>query len=64
MPVTADMLALATKIKQMSPPDQLRLAAGLMEAEQADIAYSIVERVTTELGATIALREIEEKRRR
>ena len=65
MPVTApDMLALAARITAMSPPDRLRLAAGLMEAEQVDLAYSILELVTTELGAAIAVREIEDKRRR
>lgn len=67
MPVTADMLALAAKIEAMTPPDRLRVAAGLMETKERrfeDMAYSIIEKVTTELGAAIALREIEEKRRR
>lgn len=64
MPVTADMLALAAKIEALSPPERLRLAATLMEVGRTDLAYSIIERVTTELGAAIALREIEGKRQR
>lgn len=67
MPVTADMIALAAKIEAMPLPDRLRLASALMELKEPKfdgVAYGILERVTTELGAAIALREIEEKRRR
>lgn len=64
MAVTADMLALAAKIEALDPPERLRLAASLLEVQRDDIAYSIVERVTTELGAAIALRQIEERKRR
>ena len=67
MAITAEMVALAAKIEAMTLPDRLRLAAGLMETKERrfeDMAYSILEKVTTTLGATIALREIEEKRRR
>lgn len=64
MPVTAYMLALAAHIEALSPPDRLRLAAALMEAKKDDLAYSILDRAKTELGAAIALREIAAKRQR
>ena len=64
MPVTADMIALAAKIEALPPPERLRLAATFMEVERTDLAYSILERVTTELGAVIALRQIEARRPR
>ena len=46
------------QIRAMSPPDQLRLAASLMEAQQGDTAYAIANRVITELGAAIALAKL------
>lgn len=63
MPITADMIALAAKIEALTPPERLRLAASLMEVGRTDLAYSIIERVTTELGAAIAIRELAAKRR-
>lgn len=55
--------ALAKSILRMSPPDQLRVAAGLLENRQADLAYSIANRVTTELGAALALRKLDQMKR-
>jgi hypothetical protein len=33
-----------------------------MESQRGDLAYSIIDRVKTELGAAIAVRQIEERR--
>ena len=46
---------LAEQIKGLSPPDKLRLAAGLLEGGRAEIAYTILRQVTVELGAELAL---------
>lgn len=46
--------ALAEEIKALSPPDQLRLAADLMERKRGDVAHIIIERISIELGAVIA----------
>ena len=39
-------------------PDQLRLAAGLLEKRKPELAYRIADRVVTELGAALALAEM------
>lgn len=44
------------RIEAMPPPEQLRLAALLLENQRADLAYSILDMVKTELGAALALR--------
>lgn len=44
---------LAEQIKALSPPDKLRLAAGLLEAKKADLAYIVLRQVTDELGASL-----------
>jgi hypothetical protein len=54
----AKLEALAASIFRMSPPDQLRVAAGLLENRQAKLAYTVANRVTTELGAALALRDL------
>ncbi len=46
----------ARQIEAMTLPDRLRLAAGLMEAKRGDIAYPIIDRVATELGAALLLK--------
>lgn len=47
---------LAEEIERLSPPARLRLAADLLEAQRADLAYPILTTVTVELGAVLALR--------
>jgi len=56
--MSSEAAAIAEQIKALSPPDQLRLAAELMERQKGDIAYSIIEHVKTELGAALALRRL------
>jgi len=48
----------AEAIKRLSPPDRLRLAAGLLEEKRAALAYSIADGVVTELGAALALAKV------
>lgn len=50
--------AIAEKVKALSPPDKLRLAADLLEHQKPEIAYSLIEHVKTELGAALALRKL------
>ena len=47
---------LAEQIKDLSPPDKLRLAAGLLEGRKADLAYIVLRQVTDELGASLLSR--------
>lgn len=47
---------LAEQIKDLSPPDKLRLAAGLLEGRKADLAYIVLRQVTDELGAALLSR--------
>jgi hypothetical protein len=64
-PISVDDLeALAARIDALSPPDQLRLAAELMEARRGDLAQPIIARVAKELGAVLALAKIEKMGRR
>lgn len=42
-------------IDALSPPDKLRLAAELLEARRAELAYTIADQVVKELGAALAL---------
>jgi len=49
-----DLDALLAKIENLTPPDQLRLAAALMEARRGDVAQPIVARVA--LGLDVAMR--------
>lgn len=53
--LSANITDLADKIKNLSPPDKLRLAAGLLEQRKAQLAYTIARQVTEELGAALAL---------
>lgn len=53
-----DLEKLKQKIEAMTPADQLRLAAGLLEQRRADLtklAHTIVDRVGAELGAVLLL---------
>lgn len=60
---SAEVLALAERIRKMTPADHLRFAADLMEqggtqqrrASYAKIAHSMIERVGAELGAALRL---------
>jgi hypothetical protein len=54
-PPSSNLEDLAVKIRELAPPDRLRLAAQLLENRQANLAYSIVDQVKTELGASLAL---------
>lgn len=54
---TTDLKKLHAEIEALSPPDRLRLAAGLLEQkrpEMAAMAKAIVDRVAIELGADMA----------
>lgn len=51
----ADLEALAEEISRLAPPDQIRLAADLLERKRPKMAYAILSRATTELGAALAL---------
>lgn len=50
-----EIVQMFNQIKALSPPDKLRLAAGLLEAQKAQTAYLIARQVTDELGAALAL---------
>ena len=41
------------QIEAMSPPDKLRFAAALLENKKPEIAKSIIDRVSAELGAAL-----------
>ncbi len=60
---TAELEALAAKIKALTPPDQLRLAGDLLERRQARLAHNIANHVVMELGAALAIRDTEQMRR-
>jgi hypothetical protein len=53
--VSADVSALKAEIDALSPPARIRLAADLLEHGKAELAHTILERATTELGAALAL---------
>jgi hypothetical protein len=50
------------EIEALSPPDQLRLAAALLERKQFRLAHRIADRVTNEMGAVLALQSFERLR--
>lgn len=49
---------LSEEIKALPVPDQLRLAAGLLDRQRPDVAHAIVSRVSVEIGAALALRDL------
>ena len=55
---------IAAQVEALSPPDQLHLAADLLEKRKADLAYAIAKRVVNELGIALAIKRIEAERRR
>lgn len=55
--------ALADEIKALSPPDKLRLAAGLLERKKPELALKIAHDVVAELGAELMLRDYEKASR-
>jgi len=61
MPTQPEVLA--TAIRNMTPPDKLRLAAELLERKQAKLAHSIAERVVLELGAALAIYEMDRRKK-
>ncbi len=62
--MASEIEQLAERIKALSPPDALRLAAGLLEQRKEKLAHQIAERVVLELGAALALREFDEIKKR
>lgn len=50
-----DLVKRAAAVRELSPPDQLRLAAELLEHQRAELAYSILERVKMELEYALAI---------
>ena len=55
MPKPAVLTDLFEKIKALSPPDRLRLAAELLEKRKTQLAYTIARQVADEIGAVLAL---------
>jgi hypothetical protein len=45
----------AKEIEALSPPERLRLAAGLLEKKQPRLALHIIDNVSAELGAALLL---------
>lgn len=50
---------LALEIEALSPAAKLRLAADLLEQKRPGLAHALANRVATELGAVLALRDLE-----
>jgi hypothetical protein len=48
------------EIRALPVHEQIRLAAELLEAKRPELAHAILDRVTTELGAWLALRKLRE----
>ncbi len=57
-----DVEALYEEIKALPAPDRLRLAAELLENQRPEMARLIALRVVTELGAALALRDLEQRK--
>jgi hypothetical protein len=56
MPATLEQIqALAAKVNALSPPERLRLAAGLLENRMGPTALIIIRNVADELAAAILL---------
>jgi len=49
------------RISELSPPDKLRLAAELLEAQRPELALSVSQMVVRELGAVLAGRKLVHK---
>lgn len=49
------LVALAARVKSLSPSEKLRLAAELLDGNRAQLAHQIAEQVVFELGAALAL---------
>jgi hypothetical protein len=47
--------AIIEQLRAQSPPDRLRLAAALLEAQRDHLAHRIASDVVLELGAVLAL---------
>ena len=50
----AGLTAIADHIDELSPPDQLRLAASLLEERSPRIALAIIDKVSSELHVALA----------
>jgi hypothetical protein len=53
----AELEALAARVNALSPPDRLRLAAGLIEHRRVTTALPIIQKVHDELRLAIMLAE-------
>jgi len=49
------------RISELSPPDKLRLAAELLEAQRPELALFVSHMVVRELGAVLAGRKLVHK---
>lgn len=58
----AKVEAIAREIQALSPADRLRVAVGFLENQQPDLALTLVRRVAEELGAALALRDLEQRK--
>lgn len=50
-----ELYDLAARVEALSPPDRLRLAAGLLEERQPDVALTLIRKVEMELSAVLLL---------
>lgn len=50
-----DLKTIAAEIEALPVPEQLRLAASLLENRRTEIAHTIISRISTELGAALLL---------
>jgi hypothetical protein len=49
-------------IETLTPPDQLRFAAGLLEKKKARLAQVVIDKVSAELGTALLLQDPEFQR--
>lgn len=53
--MSGELNAIRDAIRDLSPPDKLRLAAMLLETKKPELAKTIIDQVGTELGAALLL---------
>jgi hypothetical protein len=58
-----DLEDMARRIRELSPPDQLRLAGDLLDAGKAELAHGVAHRVVLDLGAALAIRRLDAARK-
>lgn len=59
--MATELEQIAERIAALEPPDKLRLAADLMEKGRGRLAHTIAEKVVLELGAAIAIQDLDER---